>query len=54
LETTPTRKRRFPLALIIVLFLLAAGAVAVVNLFSQSLVTAEQMHDHDGDGKADH
>ena len=53
LETTQTRKRRFPVTLVVILLLLAAGVV-LVNLFSQSLVTAEQKHDHDGDGKADH
>lgn len=51
---TPTRKRRVPVGLIIVLLLLIAGTVVVVNLFKQSLVTAEQIHDHDGDGKKDH
>lgn len=56
LETTqtPTRKRRFPVTLVVILLLLAAGAVVVVNLFNQSLITAEQKHDHDGDGTADH
>lgn len=59
METTETqplqpRKRRSPVGLIIILLLLAFGAVAVVNLFSQSLVTAEEKHDHDGDGKKDH
>ena len=48
------RKRRAPIGLIIVLLLLAFGAFAVVNLFQQSLITAEQKHDHDGDGKPDH
>ena len=55
LETTQTqtRKRRFPVTLVVILLLLAAGVV-LVNLFNQSLVTAQQKHDHDGDGKADH
>jgi hypothetical protein len=28
--------------------------VALVSLFNQSLVTADQKHDHDGDGHSDH
>jgi hypothetical protein len=58
LETTQThqvRKRRFPVLLVMaLLLLLAAGAVALVSLFNQSLVTADQKHDHDGDGQSDH
>jgi flagellar basal body-associated protein FliL len=56
LETTKTQpKRKRPvLVILLALLLLAAAGTAVVNLFSQSLVTPEQKHDHDGDGRPDH
>jgi Tfp pilus assembly protein PilN len=54
IQTQQTRKRRFPVILVVTLLLLVAGTVVIVNLFNQSLVTADQKHDHDNDGKPDH
>ncbi len=53
MQETPAKKRRFVTILVIIVLLLI-GVAAVGSLFTQSLVTAEQKHDHDGDGKADH
>ena len=53
MQETQGRKRSVPVIIVMILLLLA-GTAAVVTLFSQSLVTAEQRHDHDGDGNPDH
>jgi hypothetical protein len=53
MEQAQVRKRRLVVALVVLLFLLV-GAATLGNLFTQSLTTAEQLHDHDGDGKPDH
>jgi len=53
MQEAQARKRRFVAALVVLLLLLA-GLAAVGTLFSQSLTTPEQRHDHDGDGTPDH
>jgi hypothetical protein len=53
MQETQARRRRLVVTLLVLLFLLA-GAAAVGSLFTRSLTTAEQLHDHDGDGKPDH
>ena len=53
MQETQARKRRFPVILVVAILLLA-GAVVLGTLFTQSLQTPEQRHDHDGDGRPDH
>ena len=53
MQETQTGKRRFLKTIVVILLLLISVAV-VGTLFTQSLTTADQRHDHDGDGAADH